>query len=85
VRILILAATMAFAFASMADASSCKDPKTGKFIKCPAAAAAPAATASSAKSMATPSATAGKKPVCKKGVACGNSCIAVGKVCHKPA
>ena len=24
-------------------------------------------------------------PVCTKGVACGNTCIAKGKVCHKPA
>jgi hypothetical protein len=71
-RVLILAVTMAFAFGSMAAASPCKDPKTGKFIKCPVATAAPAATAA-------------KKPVCKTGVACGNSCIAKGKVCHKPA
>jgi hypothetical protein len=49
-------------------------------MKCPVAAAAPAAMASSATA-----ATATKKPVCKTGVACGNSCIAKGKVCHKPA
>jgi hypothetical protein len=83
-RIVALAIVLALG-ASTANAAACKDPKTGKFIKCPAAAAAAAATASAAKGTAAPAATAGKKPVCKKGVACGNSCIAVGKVCHKPA
>jgi hypothetical protein len=78
-RTLILAVTMAFAFASMADASACKDPKTGKFMKCPAPAAATAAPAATA-----PAAKAGG-PHCVKGKACGNSCIAVSKVCHKPA
>jgi hypothetical protein len=37
---LITALTVALA-AGAADAKSCKDPKTGKFIKCPVPAAAP--------------------------------------------
>jgi hypothetical protein len=37
-RLMIIAAVSALAFASAADAKSCKDPKTGKFGACPAAA-----------------------------------------------
>jgi hypothetical protein len=37
-RFMIIAAVAALAFASTADAKSCKDPKTGKFGACPAAA-----------------------------------------------
>lgn len=64
---------LALAVAGGADAAAkqCKDPKTGKFIKCPPAAAA------------TTTATAPKPPHCVKGVPCGNTCIAKGKVCHK--
>ena len=40
---LILVAIAALAFTSIADAKSCKDPTTHKFVKCPAAAAAAAA------------------------------------------
>jgi hypothetical protein len=44
----ILSALLAFAFAlslgSIASAKSCRDAKTGKFIKCPPVAAAPAKT-----------------------------------------
>jgi hypothetical protein len=65
---LTLAVVLALS-ASGAYAKSCKDPKIGKFITCPAA-AAPATTAT--------------KPRCTTGVPCGNSCIAKGKVCHKP-
>jgi len=83
-RLLILTAVATLALGSAATAKSCKDATTGKFTKCPPAAAAPAATASSAKGTAATAATAGKKPVCTKGVPCGNSCIAKGKVCHKP-
>ena len=43
--------------------------KAGKFIKCPPPAAVVVV----------------KKPDCKVGVACGNSCIAKGKICRKPA
>jgi hypothetical protein len=69
-RILTLAIILALG-ASGANAAACKDPKTGKFIKCPVAAAAPMA------------ATAGG-PKCVKGKRCGNACIAVTKICHKP-
>ena len=80
-----LAAFTAFALvlaiAGGADAAAkCKDPKTGKFIKCPPAAAAPAAPAGAA---APAAAAAGKPPHCVKGKVCGNACIAVTKVCHK--
>jgi hypothetical protein len=48
-RFMIMAAAVAaLAFASTAEAKSCKDAK-GHFIKCPAAAAAPAKPAASAK------------------------------------
>ncbi len=83
-RILILAAVAAFAFTSVADAKSCKDPATGKFVKCPVAAAAPAAMAKPATPMASP-AMAAKPRECKKGKACGNSCIKATDICHKPA
>jgi hypothetical protein len=66
-RALTLAIILALS-AGGAYAKSCKDPKTGKFIACPAA-SSPAAT--------------GTKPHCTTGVPCGNSCIAKGKVCHK--
>ena len=70
-RVLTLIATAAFALsiAGAADAAACRDAK-GKFIKCPPPAAA--------STMAT-----GGAPNCKKGKACGHSCIAVDKVCHK--
>ena len=56
-----------------AKAAQCKDPKTGKFIKCPpATSSAPPAVTSAAH-----------PPHCTKGVPCGNTCIAKGKVCHK--
>jgi hypothetical protein len=96
-RLMILAAVAALAFASTADAKSCKDPKTGKFGACPAAAKATPAKAPSAKTApakAAPakiSSMAATKPgtprtteaKCKTGVPCGKSCIPKGKVCHK--
>ncbi|MDQ2861078.1 MAG: hypothetical protein M3Y27_12485 [Acidobacteriota bacterium] len=78
-RILTLAMILALG-ASAADAKACKDPATGKFMKCPAAATAPAATPTPA-----PMAAKAGAPHCVKGKACGNSCIAMSKVCHKPA
>lgn len=95
-KTLILAAIAALAFTSAADAKSCKDAK-GKFIKCPAAAAAPAkpmaspmvkAKGKGKETTAAPAmasmASAGKKaPHCVKGKACGNSCIKMTDVCHK--
>jgi hypothetical protein len=48
------------------------------YMKCPPAAAAPAVTPVATRAMAT-----GGAPNCKKGKACGHSCIAVDKVCHK--
>jgi hypothetical protein len=64
---------LALSIAGAADAKTaqCKDPKTGKFIKCPPPAAAPATTPA-----------AGGPPHCTKGVPCGKTCIAKGKVCH---
>ncbi|MDQ2859231.1 MAG: hypothetical protein M3T55_00560 [Pseudomonadota bacterium] len=79
-RTLILVAVAALAFGSAANAKNCKDPATGKFVRCPAAATAPAATAKT-----TPAPMASKTtPRCVKGKLCGNSCIAVSKECHKP-
>jgi hypothetical protein len=67
-QIVTVAIAAAFLLASAADATSCKDPKTHKFIKCPPAAAAPAAPTSGL-------------PHCKTGKPCGKSCIAMSKTC----
>jgi hypothetical protein len=80
--IAIAAAVFSLALAGAADAKSCRDAK-GKFVKCEAAAAAPAATTSATTATSTKTSTTGGHPVCKKGKPCGNSCIAVNKVCHK--
>jgi hypothetical protein len=88
-RTLLLAAAAALMFAGAADAKSCRD-ANGKYIKCPAeapaAASAPAVTASkpaSSSSMTSHSAQAtGGAPHCAKGKPCGHSCIAMDKVCH---
>jgi hypothetical protein len=89
----MLIVALAFALAAGAsDAKSCKDPKTGHFVKCSTEAAAPATPASKTTpaaatpmaSAAAPSAsTSGGAPHCKTGKPCGNSCIAQNKVCHK--
>ena len=81
-RIIMLAAILALA-AGAADAKSCKDPKTGKFVTCPAAASsAPSSLMSSAKP--TPgNCKGGKAPHCTKGKPCGCGCIAVSDTCHK--
>jgi hypothetical protein len=80
---LIVACAFALAAAGAADAKSCKDPKTGKFVTCPAAAAAPGTAASAAATPAAATAASGGAPHCKTGKPCGNSCIAKDKVCHK--
>jgi hypothetical protein len=61
-RSFVIATAVALAFASAADAKQCRD-ASGKFVKCPPAAAA---------------------HHCTTGIPCGNTCIAKGKVCHKP-
>ena len=71
-RIMIAALVLALS-AGVADAKSCKDPKTGKFIKCPP----PVTNTTSSTS------SSGGAPHCTTGVPCGHSCIAKGKVCHK--
>jgi hypothetical protein len=92
-RILALAIALSLS-AGGAYAAQCKDPATGKFIKCPPAAAAPAAAPApaakpAAKPASTTTATSSSKPAtgghpnCTKGKPCGNSCIAKDKVCHK--
>lgn len=93
-RILILAAVAAFALGSAASAAPCRDPTTHKFVKCPAAVTTPGvATAAPTPAMKPAPAShpvppmaamAGHHPECKKGKACGNSCIAMSKTCHKP-
>ena len=80
-RTLFLVAVAALAFGSAATAKPCKDATTGKYVKCPAAATAPAATAKT-----TPAPMASKTaPRCVKGKVCGHSCIAMSKECRKPA
>jgi hypothetical protein len=79
-KIFIIAGFILAMTAGVADAKVvCKDPKTHKFIKCPAAAAAPM----SSSSAAAPSSSASHPPHCTTGKVCGNSCIAKDKVCHK--
>ena len=67
---LLLDVPSTFAAAShsvVLGAATCRDAKS-HFAKCPP----PAAVSSMSH-----------HPVCKKGKACGNSCIAKDKVCHK--
>ena len=80
-KLLTVALAVAMIAAGAADAATkCKDPKTGKFIKCPPAATAPAKPAATTSAVAT-----GKKPPhCTKGKLCGNTCIKATDVCHKP-
>jgi hypothetical protein len=66
-QIAAIAFAAAFVLASAADAASCKDPKTHKFVTCPP----PAAAAPSSAGL----------PHCKVGKPCGKSCIAKNKVC----
>ena len=79
-RTLILAAVIALAFASGADAKSCKDAK-GKFTKCPPAASITKTTDTSSPAMAAMPMKG--HPNCKKGKLCGNSCISMKDICHK--
>lgn len=58
-------------------------PKAAAPATTPAAAPAPVSTPKSAPVSAMAPAAAAHRPVCKKGKPCGNSCIAMDKVCHK--
>lgn len=84
-KTMILAAMAGLAFASVADAKSCKDAK-GHHVKCPVATSLAAdkthALAVDNKG-GTLMATSGGSPHCVKGKPCGHSCIAMDKVCHK--
>jgi len=77
-RAIVLAAVFAFSFvASTQAATRCTDPKTHKFITCPAPAPAPA------PARVTPASnTTSHAPHCTKGKVCGNTCIAQTAVCH---
>lgn len=75
-QIAAVAFAAAFVFASAADAASCKDPKTHKFVKCPP----PAVATNSSPAPAAAAAAAGA-PKCKVGKPCGKTCIAKNKVC----
>jgi hypothetical protein len=83
----LVSATIALSLAGSADAASCRDAK-GKYVKCPAPAAAASSSGKSAAATttsATPAATTstGAGPNCKKGKRCGNACISVKDTCHK--
>jgi len=89
-RLAIIA--LVLAVAGGAYAAPCRDPASGKFVKCQTAgapAAAPAPSMEDAKSDAAADTradgmpSASKAPVCKVGKPCGKSCIAKDKVCHK--
>lgn len=74
-HLLTAVATISLVIGTVAGAAApCKDPKTGKFIKCPPP--APATTTTTKTTTTT-------AKVCKVGKPCGNSCIAKDKVCHK--
>ena len=78
---LFVIAAFAASLAGGANAADkCRD-ASGKFTKCPAAAASAAKPASATAGSA--SASAGGGPVCKKGKRCGNACISVKDTCHK--
>ena len=88
---LITLATVALMLAGTASAApKCRDAQ-GHYTSCPPAAAAPAAATKSAEATAakpahaatTTTSAASGHPNCGKGKACGNSCIAANKVCHK--
>lgn len=86
-RALILLSALSLALAGPALAKPCHG-ANGKFVKCAPATVAPAKTPALAAPMA-PAATPAMTPIpsghpqCKKGKPCGNSCIAMAKVCHK--
>jgi hypothetical protein len=69
-RILLTAAVLVMAASTAMAATQCKDPKTGKFVKCPPPAASSAPASSGA-------------PHCTTGKPCGHTCIAKNKTCHK--
>ena len=82
-RSLALAAVLCLTLVPAAFAKApCRDAK-GHFTKCPPAAVATTAATSHMSSMGAMSSMAAHHPACKKGKPCGNSCIAVDKVCHK--
>ncbi len=66
---------------AFAKAAQCRDAK-GHFTKCPPAAAATTGATSHMAGMS--SMTAAHPKNCKKGKPCGNTCISVKDVCHKP-
>jgi hypothetical protein len=91
-RTLIVAAVAALAFATVAQAKTCTDPATHKFVKCATADArtidrasplvAPTAGAHTRKGWTDRKADVGA-PHCSKGKPCGHDCIPMDKVCHK--
>jgi hypothetical protein len=75
-RSLIIAAVAALAFAGAANAATAQGPyKLDAKGKCHAA---------GGQFVPTNMCQGSFHPVCKTGVACGNTCIAKGKVCHQP-
>jgi hypothetical protein len=85
-RALLIALSLAVALGGAAEAKSCKDPQTGRFVKCSTSSLATKANPAPA-GMMTPApgvrSTIVDAPKCKTGKPCGNSCIAKDKVCHK--
>ena len=70
------AAALALSLAGASQAAPCRDAK-GHFVKCP-----PAATQSAPANAPAANAPAHSRNA-NKGKPCGNSCIAMDKVCHK--
>lgn len=79
-RFLMLAVILAMTAGAADAATQCKDPTTGKFVKCPTAAAMSSAPA---KSSMTAMSSSKPPKKCVKGKACGNTCIAKSDTCHK--
>jgi hypothetical protein len=80
-RFLMLAVVLAMT-AGLADAKViCRDPKTGRAMKCAPAGAMSSSPAAAASASMMSSSKAPKH--CVKGKACGNTCIAMKDTCHK--
>ena len=84
-RALLIGLSLAVALGGAAEAKSCKDPRTGKIVKCSASALASKANPAP-PGMTTPApgvrSTFLDAPKCKTGKPCGNNCISKDKICH---
>ena len=71
-RALISITVVAFMLASSAEAAACRNPATGKPMRCVSSTATTARTARVAGGS------------CSTGIRCGNRCLKSGTVCRRP-